>query len=100
MEFSFMSTNRNTYSASLKAKVAVAAVKQEKTISQLASQFNVHPLVVSKWKAQLLNRSEEIFQDGRKKPPTDQPDPDSLYRKIGQLEMELDWLKKKTDTFD
>jgi transposase-like protein len=95
-----MVKKRNTYSAAFKAKVAVAAVKQEKTISQLAAQFKVHPLVVSKWKSQLLTRSEEIFQDGRKKPPTDQPDSDSLYRKIGQLEMELDWLKKKTDTFD
>jgi transposase len=95
-----MGKNRNSYTSAFKAKVAISAVKQEKTISQLAAQFNVHPLVVSKWKSQLLTRSEEIFQDGRKKPPADQPDTDSLYRKIGQLEMELDWLKKKIGSFD
>ena len=58
-----MNTKRKSYSAAFKAKVALAAQRQDKTISQLAAQFKVHPIVISRWKAQLLDHAEQVFQD-------------------------------------
>ena len=89
-----MSKKRITYTAAFKAKVALAAQRQDKTISQLAAHFKVHPIVISRWKAQLLQQAETVFQDGRIKKKTDDPDVDSLYREIGRLKVELDWVKK------
>ena len=57
-----MSKQRKSYSAAFKAKVALAAQRQDKTISQLAAQFKVHPIVISRWKAQLLDNAEQVFQ--------------------------------------
>jgi transposase len=95
-----MSKKRITYTAAFKAKVALAAQKQDKSISQLAAQFEVHPTIISKWKAQLLDHAETIFKDGRIKKKSNDPNVDELYQKIGRLEVELDWLKKKSDLFD
>jgi transposase len=95
-----MSKKRITHSAAFKAKVALAAHRQDKTISQLAAQFNVHPTVISKWKAQLLDNVATLFQDGRGKKKKEDTTVDELYQKIGRLEVELDWLKKKSDLFD
>jgi transposase len=95
-----MSKKRITYTAAFKAKVALAAQGQDKTISQLAAQFKVHPIVISRWKAQLLQQAEAVFQDGRIKKKIDDPDVDSLYREIGRLKVELDWVKKKSEEFD
>jgi len=95
-----MGKKRTTYTAAFKAKVALAAAKQDKTLSQLAAQFKVHPLVISKWKSQLLNNAEALFQDGRVKKKTDDTNIQELYQKIGQLEMEKDWLKKKSEQFN
>jgi transposase-like protein len=95
-----MVKKRITHSASFKAKVALAAHRQDKTLSQLAAQFKVHPNAVSRWKLQLLDNIELVFQDGRSKPKHDDSLVDELYQKIGRLEVELDWLKKKSDLFD
>jgi transposase-like protein len=95
-----MSKKRKTHSAAFKAKVALAAHRQDKTISQLASQFKVHPTVISQWKAQLLDSAASVFQDGRSKKKSDDPSQDELYQKIGRLEVENDWLKKKSELFD
>lgn len=95
-----MGKKRVTYSAAFKAKVALAAFKQEKTIGQLGSQFKVHPTVIAKWKAKLLDQAAEIFADGRSKKPSDDPSIDELYQQIGRLKMELDWLKKKSEQLD
>jgi transposase-like protein len=92
-----MSKKRITYTAAFKAKVALAAHRQDKTISQLAAQFKVHPIVISRWKAQLLENAATVFQDGRSKKKSDETNVDELYQKIGRLEVELDWLKKKSD---
>jgi putative transposase len=94
-----MVLKRVNYSSTFKAKVALAAFEQEKTMSQLSSQFKVHPAMIGKWKSQLLERVEEIFLDGRKKKNTDEPDTAQLYQQIGQLKVELDWLKKKSASF-
>jgi transposase-like protein len=85
-----MSKKRITHSAAFKPKVALAAQRQDKTISQLAAQFKVHPTVISKWKAQLLDNVATLFQDGRGKKKKDDTTIDELYQKIGRLEVELD----------
>jgi len=95
-----MVKKRITHTAAFKAKVALAAYRQDKTISQLAAQFKVHPAVISRWKSQLLDNAEAIFQDGRSQKKQDTPNVDELYQKIGKLEVELDWIKKKSDQFD
>jgi transposase-like protein len=92
-----MSKKRITHSPSFKAKVALAAAKQDKTISQLAAQFKVHPNAISRWKIHLLENVSSVFQDGRGKKKTEASEVNDLYQKIGRLEVELDWLKKKSD---
>jgi transposase len=94
-----MVKKRITHSATFKAKVALAAAKQDKTLSELAAHFKVHPNVVSKWKLHLLENVAAVFQDGRVKKKIDSPDVDELYQKIGRLEVENDYLKKKSDEF-
>ncbi|WPX43765.1 IS3 family transposase [Undibacterium sp. CCC3.4] len=92
-----MSENkRKIFSGAQKAKVAVEAIKGEKTINQIAQEFGVHPTQVSQWKKELLENAGSLFEGKRgPKPASTQNDPDRLYAKIGQLNMELDWLKKK-----
>ena len=93
-----MSDNkRKTFSSAQKAKVALEAIKGLKTINQIAQEHNVHPTQVNQWKKELLANVSELFETKRGPKPIDaQSDPDRLYAKIGQLNMELDWLKKKS----
>ncbi|MDR2168549.1 MAG: hypothetical protein LBP59_00210 [Planctomycetaceae bacterium] len=67
------------YSSSFKSKVTLAAIKQEKTISQLSSYFKIYPTLSGKCKSQLLLRVEELFVDGRKSKKKDEPDTNQLY---------------------
>ena len=88
-----MSKKRKTYSATFKAKVALAAQRQDKTISQLAASqkrlhSKVHPIVISRWKAQLLDNAEQVFQDKRTKKKSDDRTHDELYQEIGRLKVE------------
>jgi len=91
-----MSKKRRTFSAKQKAKIALAAIQERLPNSAIASQYEVHPNQVSVWKKQAL---EGLFTDGRK---ADDPAGEQnrimeeLYQKIGRLQMELDWLKKKS----
>ena len=88
---------RKSYSAAFKAKVALEAIKQEKTISQLSSEYGVHANQINQWRRRLLEELPEIFSKKRKKKEKDAEDlQDELYRQIGQLKVELDWLKKKS----
>ncbi|MEB0140901.1 helix-turn-helix domain-containing protein [Undibacterium sp. CCC2.1] len=93
-----MSENkRKIFSGAQKAKVAVEAIKGEKTINQIAQEFGVHPTQVSQWKKELLENSDSLFEAKRgPKPVSTQNDPDRLYAKIWQQNMELDWFKKKS----
>src|SRR5215469_4467529 len=95
-----MSKKRITHTAAFKAKVALAAHRQDKTLSQLSAQFKVHPNAISRWKVQLLDNIETVFKDGRSRSKHDDSLVDELYQKIGRLEVELDWIKKKSDQFD
>ena len=88
---------RSTYSGKFKSKVAIAAIEGRKTIAELASAFSLHPNQISQWKSQLLARSEELFSDKRRREQEDNTQLiDELYKQIGQLKVELDWLKKKS----
>ena len=87
-----MSKQRKSYSAAFKAKVALAAQRRDKTISQQAAQFKVHPVVISRWKAQRLDNAEQVFQDKRAKKKSDDRTHDELYQEIGRLKVKLDWI--------
>jgi transposase-like protein len=90
-------SKRKTFSGAQKAKVALEAIKGLKTINQIAQEYNVHPTQVNQWKKELLTNAGDVFETKRGPKPLDaQSDPDRLYAKIGQLNMELDWLKKKS----
>ena len=90
-------TQRKHYSAEFKAKVALEMVKGHKTVSELASEFGVHPTQLTLWKKQLLEELPAIFSDKRIRANKDQEAlQDRLYQQIGQLQGELDWLKKKS----
>jgi transposase len=88
---------RKQYEAAFKAKVALEAAKGEKTIAQLSSEFGVHPNQIFRWRQELLDRIAEIFSDRRPRAEQDREQVEAeLYRQIGQLKVELDWLKKKS----
>ena len=92
-----MSRKRKLHSPALKAKVAIAAVKETQTLSELASEFGVHPSQIHQWKRHLLEGAESLFAvagEGRKRAP-EEPNQAELYEQIGRLKMELEWLKKK-----
>jgi len=90
---------RKSYVATFRAKVALEAVKGEKTLAELSSEFGVHPNQIRNWRKQLLECLPDLFTDRRKKRDKDQEELISeLYRQIGQLKVELDWLKKKSQT--
>jgi transposase-like protein len=91
-----MTTTRKQYNPQFKARVAVEAIRGEKTLSQLGSQYKVHPMQIAKWRKAALDQLPELFVDGRKrKTPEGEADNDALYEEIGRLKVELDWLKKK-----
>ena len=90
-----MAGTRKRHPAAFKAKVALEAAKQTKTVAELARTYQVHPVQISQWKKQLLDGAESLFRDGRRH-EKDQADADQaeLYERIGRLNMEVEWLKK------
>lgn len=92
-----MQNLKRNYSPSFKAKVALEAIKEEKTSAQLASQYQVHSSQIRTWKALLKKGVIDIFNGNKKKTKEDKEELiQELYRQIGQLKVELDWLKKKS----
>jgi len=90
-------TIRKNHNGAFKAKVALEAVKGEKTLAQLSSESGVHANQIGQWRKQLLNELPSLFANRRTKYDKEQEDLISeLYRQIGQLKVELDWLKKKS----
>ena len=95
MEDLTMGTKRKKHSAEFKTKVALAAIRNEETAAQLSSRFGVHPTMVSAWKRQLLDGAAELFDKGRKSRKHAEAQTDELYRQIGQLKVENDFLARK-----
>ena len=86
---------RKILTATQKAKIALEAVKEQKTVNEIAQEYGVHPTQIGLWKKALLENASQLFEVKRGPKPLDpQSDPVRLYAKIGQLNMELDWLKK------
>ena len=79
-----------------KAKVALAALRGDKSLSELASQFGVHCTQIGRWRQRLLDGAPELFADGRRRGASEEEvAKDELYAQIGRLQMEVEWLKKK-----
>ena len=92
-----MAKRRKAHTAEFKAKVALAALKEVKTASELASQFKLHPTQIHQWKRLAQDGLPELFEKGASKRQSDQCQAreNELYQEIGKLKMELEWLKKK-----
>jgi putative transposase len=91
-----MKKQRNHYSADLKARVALEAIKGQRTVNEIASAYSVHPNLVAQWKKQALAALPEVFSTHRARAAQDEEALRAqLYQQIGQLKVELDWLKKK-----
>jgi transposase-like protein len=96
-----MPKKRREHSAQFKFRVALEAAKEQKTISEVASEYQVHPTLVRDWKKQLVNGGVAVFERGSKTPAQKEagvPEAE-LYEQIGRLKMELEWLKKKSAEF-
>ena len=94
-------TTRRRYSATFKAKVAVAALRGDRTLSELGSVYGVHPVQVTQWKKQAMAALPEAFAPRRGAADRDQQAVQAaLYEEIGRLKVELDWLKKKHELVD
>ncbi len=92
---------RNQYSAEFKTKVVLEVLREEATVNEIATRHGVNPVMVSRWKAEFLERAAGVFKKG---PSTAEKELESerervaqLERKVGQLTYEVDWLKKKSD---
>jgi len=90
-----MSKKRNRYRAEFKAKVALAALRNDETVAELATRFGVHPTMINTWKRSLVESAAEIFQKGHKSKKQNEAQVDELYRQIGKLQVECDFLSKR-----
>ncbi len=92
---------RKSFKSEFKAKVAIEAIKGNRTVNEIAAEFEVHPSQVNTWKKQLVESSTEVFGSGKKRQQDDfEKEKDQLYNQIGRLKVEVDWLKKKTGHLD
>lgn len=90
---------RRVHGAAFKARAALAALKGDKSLGQLAGQFSVAPTQIAAWRRRLLEAAPELFEDRRRKRGQDVNE-EELYEQIGRLKMEVEWLKKKTAQFE
>jgi transposase len=88
-----MKKTKRVFTGAFKAQVAIAALKERETLAELSKRFELHPTMISKWKQEFVQRSSEIFET---RPPEEnfEAERERLFAKIGQIEMERDWLKK------
>ena len=92
---------RRKFSKEFKARIALEAIKGQRTLNELAKEYGVHPNQIGIWKKKLLEVAPEVF--GRKKDREAEKakeERERLYKKVGQLQIEVDWLKKKTGHLD
>ena len=90
---------RKYYTKQEKARIVLEVLREEKTAAQIASEYGVHPTMLGQWKKAALEGLPELFEPAgrtlRKAQREHEEEKDRLYKKIGQLEIEVDWLKKK-----
>lgn len=93
-----MAGNRKRYDPAFKARVALEAMKEAKTIAELSSEFGIHASQIQLWKRQLLDGASGLFRDGQKtrESTAQRMQYEELLRQVGRLHMELEWVKKKT----
>ena len=92
-----MARQRKQYTGAFKAKLALEAIKGQRTVQELATAHGVHPNQITTWKRQLLASAEDIFSGAReRREASDEQEKDELYRQVGKLQVELDWLQKKS----
>ena len=90
-----MSKKRTHYKPEFKAKVALAALRNEETVAQLSARFGIHPTMIHSWKRALLEGAADIFDKGQKSRKNNEAQVEELYRHIGRLKVERDFLSKK-----
>ena len=94
-----MARTKRRFSAALKARVALEAIRGHKTVAELAGEHQVHPTQISQWKKQLLDAAEGLFSDRRGQEQHEQQELVArLYEQIGRLKVEVDFLQKKSWT--
>lgn len=93
-----MKSKRKRHTAEFKAKVALEAIKNVKTIQELAKEYDLHPVQISEWKKRMLDGASDIFATGKSKPKQEnfEAERDKLHAKIGQQAVEIDFLVKKS----
>ena len=89
---------KKTFSSTYKAKVALEAIKSEKTVAELSSEYGVHSTQINNWKKQLQEDMPSIFETGRERKDraAQEAKEEQLYQQIGKLQMEVEWLRKKS----
>ena len=91
-----MAKKRVQHSDKFKAKVALEAIKGESTLAELSNKYGIHSTQILRWKKQVLERIPDLFSKETKSDVNGDKEKDDLYKHIGQLKVELDWLKKKS----
>lgn len=89
-----MRQKRRKFTSAFKAQVAIEALKERESLAELSRRFEIHPNIIGKWKQEFLENSASVFDKKSESEPEQQIDVDKLYSKIGQLEIENDFLKK------
>jgi transposase-like protein len=87
-----MKRSRRKFTSAFKARVAIEALKERESLAELSKRYELHPTMISKWKQEFLEKSSDVFD--KRSEEESGIDPEKLYAKIGQLEMENDFLKK------
>jgi len=87
--------SRTPRTAAFKKKVALEALREDRTLNELASEHSVHPLLIGRWKKELINGAETLFEGKKGRKQDDEFDREVLEKKIGRLTIEIDFLKKK-----
>lgn len=91
---------RKSYSGKFKAKMAIDMIREQETVAELSSKYEIHRSLLTKWKKEAIEGLPDILSAAKKKKNNDKSLIEGLFMKIGQLEMENDWLKKKVETIN